>query len=70
MSQQLKPKYEVGDLVLLDLSVDSYYGVISDVIVDPTQRISIRYTIHILIDDTKFTDAYEDWLTLVEVKHG
>lgn len=65
MAQQLNPKFQVGDFVLLNLSVDSYYGVITDIIVDPSQRISIRYTIHILIDGTKFTDAYEDWLTLV-----
>jgi len=65
MAQQLIPKFEIGDFVLLDLSVDSYYGVISDIIIDPTQRISIKYTIYVLIDSTKVTDAYEDWLTLV-----
>ena len=65
MAQQLIPKYEIGDLVKLDLSIDSYYGVITEVIIDKTQVVSIRYTIQILIDDTKFTDAYEDWLTYI-----
>jgi hypothetical protein len=66
MAQQLIPKFEIGDFVLLDLSVDSYYGLITDIIIDPTQSISIRYTVLILIDNTKFTDAYEGWLTLVK----
>lgn len=65
MSQQLVPKYKIGDFILLDLSVDSYYGIITNIIIDPSQRISIRYTVHILMDDTKFADAYEDWITLV-----
>lgn len=65
MSQQLVPKYKIGDFILLDLSVDSYYGIITNIVIDPSQRISIRYTIHILMDGTKFTDAYEDWITLV-----
>lgn len=65
MAQQLIPKYQIGDLVKLDLSIDYYYGVITDIIIDKTQVVSIRYTVHILYDDTKFTDAYEDWLTYI-----
>ena len=65
MAQQLKPKYQIGDLVKLDLSLDWYYGVITEIIIDKTQAVSIRYTVHILLDGTKFTDAYEDCLTFI-----
>jgi hypothetical protein len=63
----MKPKFNIGDIVKVDLMVDWYSGYIISSEVYQNER--IVYVVRLFFDNDIMTDVSEEWITLME-KHN
>lgn len=63
----MKPKFNIGDIVKVDLMVDWYSGFIVSSEVYQNER--IVYVVRLFYDNDVMTDVSEEWITLME-KHN
>lgn len=63
----MKPKFNIGDIVKVDLMVDWYSGYIVSSEVYQNER--IVYAVRLFFDNDVMADVSEEWITLME-KHN
>ena len=63
----MNPRFEIGDLVVFDMSIDVSYCIVTAISIDPTDAISVRYTIEELwYGNYIHHNVWEQWLTPLE----
>jgi hypothetical protein len=68
MTKSFQPKFNLGDIVCIDLHIDVYFGFIKDFKIHNNGR--IFYDVFVFMDKITMTDVDEDWIMhLQDWKH-